>query len=274
MPVVTAVTETVAPEATGTSALVAAFAVPPDQDQLAATPLLRATVAWVLVWAVMTIRAVSWEVSVIVTGIPVDPGVVGSARRPSVKVRTVWWAAASVTVIVTETVPVAGVVTAVRSVFAGVAVMPSTTIVVESGARPWSASTNIVAVSGSRAVAMPGSPMYSPVAERKWTRTLGLVPRLTTSASKSPVTPSWAPMPIQRLRTPALTAMPSMPLGATKRRASGRKKPCQSPGMARAPAGTPGPAVPERSRTAVRKAKPTQSLGPTRAYGGSIRMNS
>ena len=134
-------------------------------------------------------------------------------------VRDVSWAAPSRAVTVIEIVPAAGVVT---STWSSVVVTPSTSIVIVIGASPPAVSTNSVVCSGRSAFPTPGSAMYSPVVV--WNRTViaGVPPRLTTSASKIPVTPSWTPMPIQRSRTPALTARPSTPFGATKSRTSGR----------------------------------------------------
>ena len=166
-----------------------------------------------------TIRWESWRVGVTVTRPSPAPLGAAAARREAVKVRDVSWAAPSRAVTVIEMDPDAGVVTSTRS---SLVITPSTSIVTVIGASPPAVSTNIVECSGSMTVPTPGSAMYSPLAVWKRTVIAGVPPRLTTSASKIPVTPSWTPIPIHRSRTPALTARPSTPFGATKRRTSGR----------------------------------------------------
>ncbi len=264
-------TVTLAPTPTGTSTVPAVTVVAPN-DHVADAVGSRRSVAVVVVCESITIRCEPPESGVTLTGVPGPPAVTGAARRETVKVRDVSWPAPSRAVTVIVRVPVAGVVRSTRS---AVVTTPSTEIRTVTGAMPPAASTYRVVCSGSSAVPVPGSAMCSPLAVANRTVTVGVPPRLTTSASKMPVTPAWAPIPIHISRTPALTAIPSSPFGATNRRASGRYRPCHSPGIARAVAGTPlGPALPDRSSTAVRKAKPTTSSGPTSACGGSIRMNS
>ena len=248
----------------GVNGKVCAFgAEPPGQLQSTVARGSRRTVAVVVVWDSSTIRWLPCRSGVTVTGPPPVPGVAGVPRRTALNVRVAVCAPLSRAVTVMDTVPAAGVVIATRS---STVVTPSTTMVIVIGAIPPPVSTYSVECSGSWAAPPPGSAMYSPASVWNRQAMVGLPPRFTTSASKTPVTPACAPRPIHVSRTPALTARPCTPFGETKSRASGRKNPCQSPGIARAVGGTPlGPAVPERSRTAVRKANPTTSLGPTSA---------
>ena len=214
-----AVTSTRAPAATGTSASTEGPAPPPAHVQFAATGGSVVSFTWV---AVTDTRRMAWGrllVGVTVTvesPLPVDPGAV---RRTAVKVRVVGLPAPSVAVTVMLRLPLEGTVSSTRS---SAVTTPSTLMLTVIGASPPAVSTNSVACSGSSAAPVPGSPIHSPDAVRKLTERAGVPPRLTTSASKMPVTPACTPRPIQRLRTPALTASPCSPVGATKRRASGR----------------------------------------------------
>lgn len=182
------------------------------------------------------------------------------------------WPAPSVTVTRRVTVPTAGTVTVTRS---AVTVEPPTTSMrVTRGARPPWASTTKRDWSSTATAASATAATWRPAGLTKRAVTSGVPPRLTTSAEKAPVTPAWSPIPIHRSRTPAETARPLSPPGATKRRTSGRCRPCHSPATALAPAGRPGgSATSERSSSAVRKANPTVWPGPIRAWPGVMRTN-
>ncbi|OPZ48114.1 MAG: hypothetical protein BWY91_03240 [bacterium ADurb.BinA028] len=114
---VTAVTATVAPCATGTSASVPVI-VPPGQVQVAAAPDERRTRALVGVLGSTSTRyAASLEVVRTVTGVPLAPAVTGVALRLTVMVRVVTTGPppTAVRATTTEIDPAGGVVTGARS---------------------------------------------------------------------------------------------------------------------------------------------------------------